>query len=149
MSRGGAHNGKHPFHIGARMPVSKSSPTARYTGELVATLLLYGALLTGSITLLTHVAVPSPWRDAIALSPMVAGALLAWVVLRQLRRMDELQRRIQLESFGFAFAGTALATFSYGFLEGLGWPRLSMFVVWPLMAVLWTTGLALARRRYQ
>jgi hypothetical protein len=122
---------------------------ARYMKELSAALALYAALLVGSIELLQHVAVPAPWRDAIALSPMAAAALMAWVMLRQMRRMDELQVRIQLEALGFAFAGTALATFSYGFLEGLGWPRLSMFVVWPLMAGLWMVGLFLARRRYQ
>jgi hypothetical protein len=122
---------------------------ARYMKELSAALALYAALLVASIELLQHVAVPAPWRDAIALSPMAAAALMAWVMLRQMRRMDELQVRIQLEALGFAFAGTALATFSYGFLEGLGWPRLSMFVVWPLMAGLWMVGLFLARRRYQ
>lgn len=131
------------------MPVSKSSPMARYTKELSAALALYAALLVGSIELLQHVAVPAPWRDAIALSPMAAAAVMAWVMLRQLRRMDELQVRIQLEALGFAFAGTALATFSYGFLEGIGWPRLSMFAVWPLMAGLWIVGQLLARRRYQ
>ncbi|HEX7687977.1 MAG TPA: hypothetical protein VF453_09735 [Burkholderiaceae bacterium] len=122
---------------------------ARYTKELSAALALYAALLVGSIELLQHVAVPAPWRDAIALSPMAAAAVMAWVMLRQLRRMDELQVRIQLEALGFAFAGTALATFSYGFLEGIGWPRLSMFAVWPLMAGLWIVGQLLARRRYQ
>jgi hypothetical protein len=71
------------------------------------------------------------------------------IVLRELRRMDELQRRIQLEALAFSFAGTAIVSFSYGFLEGLGYPRLSMFTVWPLLAVLWVAGLVLARRRYQ
>ena len=117
--------------------------------ELVATLLAYGLVLVGSIELLTHVAVARPWRDLLALSPMIPAASVAWVVLRELRRMDELQRRIQLEALGFAFAGTAILTFSYGFLEGLGYPRQSMFMVWPLLAVLWIVGLVLARRRYR
>ena len=42
-----------------------------------------------------------------------------------------------------------MLTFSYGFLEGLGYPKLSMFTVWPILAVLWVVGLVLARRRYQ
>ena len=117
--------------------------------ELVTTLVVYGAMLVGSIELLTHVDVAHPWRDLIALSPMLPAAATAWIVLRELRRMDELQRRIQLEALGFAFAGTAILTFSYGFLEGLGYPRQSMFMVWPLLAVLWIVGLVLARRRYQ
>ena len=121
----------------------------QYVKELTATLLVYGAALVGSIEFLTHVDVARPWRDLIALSPMIPAAAAAWVVLRELRRMDELQRRIQLEALGFSFAGTAILTFSYGFLEGLGYPRLSMFAVWPILAGLWAIGLVLARRRYQ
>ena len=121
----------------------------QYTKELTAALVIYGLLLAGSIQLLTHVDVARPWRDVIALSPMIPAAAMAWVILRELRRMDELQRRIQLEALGFSFAGTAILTFSYGFLEGLGYPRLSRFTVWPLLAVLWIVGLVLARRRYQ
>ena len=120
-----------------------------YLKELTAALVVYGLMLVGSIELLTHVSIAAPWRDVIALSPMLACAAAVWVILRELRRMDELQRRIQLEALGFAFAGTALLTFSYGFLEGLGYPKLTMFTVWPVMAVLWVAGLVFARRRYQ
>ena len=121
----------------------------QYVKELATALVVYGAMLIGSIELLTHVDVARPWRDLIALSPMIPAAATAWIVLRELRRMDELQRRIQLEALGFSFAGTAILTFSYGFLEGLGYPRLSMFTVWPILAVLWVVGLVVARRRYQ
>ena len=121
----------------------------QYTKELTTALVIYGVMLIGSIQLLTHMVVARPWRDLIALSPMLPAAATAWVVLRELRRMDELQRRIQLEALGFSFAGTAILTFSYGFLEGLGYPRLSMFTVWPILAALWIVGLVLARRRYQ
>ena len=121
----------------------------QYLKELSATLAVYGVLLVGSIELLQHAAIAAPWRDVVALSPMLAALAMAWVILRELRRMDELQRRIQLEALGFSFAGTAILTFSYGFLEGLGYPRLSMFTVWPMLAALWIVGLAVARRRYQ
>ncbi|MBC7664042.1 MAG: hypothetical protein H7276_09655 [Caulobacter sp.] len=121
----------------------------QYTLELSAALAIYAALLVGSIELLQHVALASPWRDAVALSPMVAAVAVPWIVLREMRRMDELQVRIQFEALGFAFAGTAILTFSYGFLEGLGYPKLSMFTVWPILAVLWVVGLVLARRRYR
>jgi len=121
----------------------------QYQKELWTALAVYGAVLVGSIQLLTRLDVARPWRDLVALSPMLPAAATAWVVLRELRRMDELQRRIQLEALGFSFAGTAILTFSYGFLEGLGYPRLSMFTVWPILAMLWVVGLLLARRRYQ
>jgi len=121
----------------------------QYLKELSIAFAAYAALLVGSIELLQHVAIAAPWRDLVALSPMLAAVAMPWVILRELRRMDELQMRIQLEALGFSFAGTAVLTFSYGFLEGLGYPRLSMFSVWPVMAVLWIVGLVLARRRYQ
>ena len=121
----------------------------QYLIELSSTLAVYIVMLVGSIELLTHTDVARPWRDVVALSPMIPAAAMAWIILRELRRMDELQRRIQLEALGFSFAGTAILTFSYGFLEGLGYPRLSMFTVWPILAVLWVVGLVLARRRYQ
>jgi hypothetical protein len=123
--------------------------TKRYFKELTTTFAVYALMLVGSIELLTHAPIAAPWRDLIALSPMLACAAMTWVILRELRRMDELQRRIQLEALGFAFAGTALLTFSYGFLEGLGYPKLTMFTVWPAMAGLWVVGLVMARRRYR
>lgn len=88
-------------------------------------------------------------RHTIALLPMLPALWIGWTILRVIRSLDEMQRRIQLESMVFAFAGTALLTFSYGFLEGDIFPRLSMFVVWPLMPALWVTGQAICWLRYR
>ncbi len=120
----------------------------RYAVELGLALASYTLLMLASIWVLQHSKPPSPLREMLALAPMLGCSGLCWVMLRALRRLDELQRRIQLEALGFAFAGTALISFSYGFLESLDYPRQSMFMVWPLMAALWCVGLALARRRY-
>jgi hypothetical protein len=89
------------------------------------------------------------WRYIIALLPMIPAVFVLRAVIRQLARMDELQRNIQLEALAFAFGATAILTFSYGFLERVGLPELSMFFVWPVMAVLWIIGLAIANRKYQ
>lgn len=120
----------------------------RYTVELMSVIALYACALMGSNALLRL------WPDgnvriAIVLLPMLPALLVPVVVLRFLRRMDELQQRIQLEALGFAFAGTAVITFGYGFLELVGFPRPGAFVVWPLMATLWCVGLAMAHRRYR
>ncbi len=119
-----------------------------YTKEFAASLAFYVVMLVGSIMLLQYTALPSPWRDLVALSPMIAFAAVFWAVLRQLRALDELQLRVELEALAFAFAGTAMLSFGYGFLEGLSWPRQSMFWIMPLMFVLRFFGLQLARRRY-
>jgi hypothetical protein len=131
--------------------VSKEAPVVRrqYFIELGAGLVLYAILLVGSLHVLHAGGVTGLWRPVVSLVPMIAAAWCCWAILRQLRRMDEFQLRVQLEALAFAFAGTALLTFGYGFLEVAGYRLISMFFVWPLMAVLWEIGLLLARRRYQ
>lgn len=124
--------------------------TRRYPIELASGIALYAALLVASNAALRSGAVPPQLAAVVALVPMIGGIAVAWAVVRQLGRLDELQRRVQLDALSLAFVGTALLTFSYGFLEGLGWPRLSMFDVWPLMATLWVAAMAVvAARRYQ
>ncbi|KJZ25699.1 hypothetical protein [Tritonibacter mobilis] len=80
--------------------------------------------------------------------PMLPALFICGVVVTGIRDMDELQRKVQFEALALAFAGTALITFTYGFLEGAGFPKLSMFVVWPLMAGLWVVGVMMGRLRY-
>jgi peptidoglycan biosynthesis protein MviN/MurJ (putative lipid II flippase) len=122
----------------------------RYAWELGASLALYGLVLTASLLALRGDAIAHEGlRLAISLAPMVPCGLTCWALLRQMRRLDELGLRIQFEAVGFAFAATAMLTFGYGFLENVGFPRLSLFVVWPLMASCWGAGLALSTWRYR
>ncbi len=121
----------------------------RYIAELGAALVLYAVLLVGSLTQLRHGDVPPDWRIAIGLLPMIGGVAAAWAVLRQFGRMDELQRKFQFDAISLAFLGTALISFSYGFLENAGFPRLSMFAVWPVMGGLWAIGSIASVWRYR
>jgi hypothetical protein len=86
---------------------------------------------------------------AISVAPMLPACVLALSIVRLSRRADEMQQRIQLEAITMAFVGTALISFSYGFLENVGFPRLSAFAVWPLMAGLWVLGGIIATLRYR
>jgi hypothetical protein len=80
---------------------------------------------------------------------MVPAILAALAKVDGFRELDELQRKIQSEGILFAFVITAVVTFSYGFLEVYaGFPRLSMFFVWPVLAMGWMAGATLASRRY-
>jgi hypothetical protein len=122
----------------------------RYYLEFGGALALYALVLIVSILVLRgNDVAPGAARTLIALTPMLPCGLACWAILRQMRRLDELQLRVQLEALGFAFAATAMLTFGYGFLENVGFPRVSLFVVWPLMGALWMVGLRLAVRRYR
>ena len=84
-----------------------------------------------------------------AVLPLVPAGLLVWLVVRQLGRLDEVQKRTQMQAIGFAVAGTGLVTFGYGFLESAGLPRMSASVVLPLMALFWALGLLGLALRYR
>jgi hypothetical protein len=75
--------------------------------------------------------------------------VVLYLIGRRLTQLDELQMRIQIESFGFSLGGTALITFTYGFLEGVGLPHLNWTFILPLMAVLWAVGTAVFTFRYR
>jgi hypothetical protein len=125
------------------------SISKRYFWELGTAMLAYGVTLAISIKLVEAGMVPKAWQSVAVLTPMLPCGFALWAILRQLGRLDELQRRVQLDAVGLAFAGTAMLTFGYGFLEGVGFPRLSMFVIWPVMAALWLIGGFVAARRYR
>ena len=119
----------------------------RYTRDVVLALSAYGILLAVS----GFIVAGNPdagWRYAVALLPMIPATFITFAWVGYFRAMDELEQRIGLEALAFAFGGTALITFSYGFLDEIGLPRISWWWVWPVMAVLWILGGWLARRRW-
>ena len=119
----------------------------QYRREFGAALAAYAAVLVPTIFLI-NANQDAAWRFPVAVLPMIplVFALVVWV--RLFRRMDELQQRMALEALAFAFGGTALITFSYGFLQGAGFPDLNWFFVWPIMGALWIVGGLLAKRRW-
>ena len=124
------------------------SASQRYFVELMIGIAAYAVVLVVSLMILNNASPEAVWRPVVALLPMLPAVLVIVAVVRNLRRIDELQQRIQLEALAIAFMGTAFLTFGYGFLENVGFPHLSWFAVWPIMAVLWLVGLFIARRRY-
>ncbi|NML60732.1 hypothetical protein HHL21_06470 [Massilia sp. RP-1-19] len=107
-----------------------------YTREMCGAMFVYVVLLVASIKL------GRPMADGVgrilALASRVIGVLLVvWALARHFRRVDEFIRQTTLESIAIAAAVAAGLSFTYGFLETAGYPRLSMFVVLPLMFGVW------------
>lgn len=117
--------------------------------SFLAGLAAYAAILILSQKLLAAGVESRTVRILLSLSPMLPALFICATVVRCIRQLDEMQRKLQFEALAFAFAGTALITFGYGFLEGTGLPRLSMFVVWPLMGTIWFIGVMLGRLRFR
>ncbi len=108
----------------------------KYRLELGAAMLAYMAVLFGSIHLGKPME-PGVPRTLLLMSPAIPLLLAIWAIVRHFGRMDEFMRLRSLESFAIAGAVTAGVTFTYGFLEGAGFPKLSMFWVWGLMGLTW------------
>jgi hypothetical protein len=89
------------------------------------------------------------WRVPLALTPIVPAIFAMIAYMRQVGRMDELQRRIQFEALAFGFGAAGILTFSYGFLENVGFPHLPLLFVFPFMIALWGIGLTFTSRKYQ
>lgn len=116
-------------------------------GAMILGLCAYVGMLGLSQRLLAGDTAGEGMQILLSLAPMLPAVFLCVVIIRMIRRMDEMQRKLQVEALALAFAGTALLTFGYGFLEGVGLPRLSMFAVWPVMAGLWVVGVLVGRFR--
>lgn len=105
-----------------------------------ATILAYLMVLAGAVTAV-QANPQAGWRYLVAVLPVIPAGLIVWLTVRQLARMDEVQKRIQMQAFGFSMVATALLTFGYGFLEAVGLPAMNSTFVLPAMAVLWAAAL--------
>ncbi|MBO0911569.1 MAG: hypothetical protein J2P13_07220 [Acidobacteria bacterium] len=120
----------------------------KYRRRMLLALVAYiGLFCVSAIWLERHP--PAPEKYAIAVLPMLAVFVVPALVVQLLHSLDELQRKIQLESLGFAFAATAISSLTYGFLENAGLPHLNWIWVWPIMAAFWILGVFAARWRYR
>lgn len=100
-----------------------------YMREMMGSLALYMVLLFAAIRWGRPMAEGVP-RTLVLLSPMIGFGLALWAIARHFGRIDEYVRMRLLETIALAAAITAGLTFSYGFLETAGYPKLSMFTVW-------------------
>lgn len=118
--------------------------------QVIIGMTLYFVLIISLNGLNASLQLSKPLLIAFTFVPILAAlwATLGWV--RVVRSRDELQQRIISESAHWALGLTAVVTFSYGMLEeSAGLPRLSMTSVLALIALTFTIGQLVARRRFQ
>ena len=121
----------------------------RYYKEFGIAMGIYIITVIASVNILTRFDPPQILRITIALTPVVPTAFVFLAIMRAVRGSDELQQKIQLNAIMFSATLTGLITFSYGFLEGIGFPKMPTILILPMMFVLWGLGLGYFTRRYQ
>lgn len=108
----------------------------------------YAVILAPSIPLIA--AYPDAvWRYPLAIAPMAPFIYAIFAYVCYLRLVDELQRRIALESLAIAFGTSAAITFGYGLLQIAGLPEVNWSLVWVVMGGCWILGGVYADRRYR
>lgn len=121
----------------------------RYFKEFGISMGFYVVLLIASISVLTKFELPKVAQIVVALIPVIPTVFVVIAVIRALRDSDELQQRIQLQAVTFSAIVTGLITFSYGFLENIGFPHFPTLFVFPLLIMLWGIGAGIFSRKYQ
>ena len=151
-----------PFkHTSAPMPVFGPPPAVPLRSPVVSTWVTYRAQINFGLAMVAYLMVlvgaitvvqanpGAPWRYYVAVLPALPAIVGLVIFVRALMRLDEVQTRIQLYSFGLAIGAVALATFGYGFFESAGLPHLAPAYVLPLIAIFWGAGTAFFSWRYR
>lgn len=100
-----------------------------YLRELFGFVFIYLIVLF-SITWYVRDMPDSAIRTTLALIPMLPALGMLWAIVRHFQRLDEYLRVWSLENVSIAGAITATFSITYGFMEGVGYPRLSMWIIW-------------------
>lgn len=120
----------------------------KYYIELGVSLLCYMVVLAISLQFTAHHP-HSQWTVWVSISPVIPALFTVLAIARAVLRMDELQQRVQLLGLVISFPIVGLTTFTYGFLQNIGYPVISFVWIFPFMVMVWglvTTGVA---RYYQ
>ncbi|MEN1941136.1 hypothetical protein WCE41_08475 [Luteimonas sp. MJ246] len=124
----------------------------RYRREFLTAMTAYVVVLFMSMYVLR--AVDATWgRALVALLPAIPTAFAARAVLRFVRDSDEMQRRIQLESFAQASLVLTLGSFALGLLALAGVLHvnagLALILVLPAYSFLHGVFACITTRRYR
>lgn len=96
--------------------------------------------------------VAESFRVLAALLPVLPFAWMLWEIIKSVRRMDELEQRIQLEALAVAYPMVMILLMTLGLLEiaiKLPAEDLSYRHVWAMLPFFYYIGLFLSKRRYQ
>ena len=126
------------------MPSAAKSYTIEFGSAMIAYVILLPIVMTAIERYPT-----APWRYAIALVPVIPLVFALVAMVRFFHRIDEMARKIHLDSFAVAAGATAIATFAYGMLENVGLPCMNMVLVAPFTVAAWGIASAVAAWRYR
>ncbi|WKZ34638.1 MAG: hypothetical protein QY332_13540 [Anaerolineales bacterium] len=121
----------------------------RYYREFFISMGTYVIAVILTSYLLERLELSKPMQIFLALIPVIPVLFVIIAILRALRDSDELFQKIQLQAVVLSAITTGLITFTYGFLENIGFPHFPTIWVLPIMFALWGISLGYFIRKYQ
>ena len=101
----------------------------RFGGAMAA----YVGTLLGVNSFLSGAELPQWQATIMALLPVIPALFAVRAVLIFSRSWDELEKQQAMEGTLIAFLMVGMGTFSYGFLEGVGFPPLETVWIFPIL----------------
>jgi hypothetical protein len=130
-----------------------SSRCWRLTSILVRPFVLWGiATLATALTvkwLFTHVELHSPAKPMLGFLPALLAILFVVAFVKDVRKLDEMRRRIHLQAAAIAFLLTVILTFVFDGLKDAGIYRATLSDLNTATVLIWATALIVLSLRYR
>ena len=120
----------------------------KYRRDTIISFSLYGVILF-SVNSYLYSSGTDGWLPVVlALLPVLPILYFAKALILFSRSWDELQRRIAFEATVIAFFVVGIGSFTYGFLEGVGFPALDTIWIMPMLIAVQGVAMFLVRGKY-
>lgn len=120
----------------------------KYLQRFFISMVAYMITIMASVYYLTGLEIGTLERF-IAVTPMIPIVFGTISMLKAVGHMDEFQQKINHDAMAFSAIIVGLGTFSYGFLEGVGFPRLQVIWILPALILFWGLAKNIIARRYR
>ena len=122
--------------------------TRTYVRQFVIAMVGYSILVPLTIWVIGRMD-ETIWRIPMALMPVIPASFALQAFIRYLNGIDEFMQKVHFNAIAVAAGATGMITFSYGFLENVGFPSLSWTFIFPMMIAIWGIALFAFERRYR
>ncbi len=120
----------------------------KYRRDTIISFSLYGVILFSVNSYLVATGSDGWIPIVLALLPVLPILYFARALIEFSRSWDELQRQIAFEATVIAFFTVGIGSFTYGFLEGVGFPTLDTIWIMPMLIAVQGASMFLVRGKY-
>ena len=124
------------------------SAAKKYRRDTIISFSVYGVLLFSVNSYLISSGVDGWVPVVLAFLPILPILYFARALITFSRSWDELQRQIAFEATVIAFFIVGIGSFTYGFLEGVGFPVLETIWIMPMLIAVQGAAMFLVRGKY-